>query len=949
MSVDHSAARPVALRAAASTVPSGATSPPGRWMVVASALVTLFVLTATADVFTPPGAPWPAFWPASAVGVCLLATSSRQRWPELGLAVLMVATGGFVVLGADPLLALLLALGVLTEVLIASVVLVRGGRRRAVLETPGDLGRIVVGASLGALAVAVGTAVATTASASAFVEVWRGVGLAHATATTIVVATVLLVARLEERAEPRRLETLLQVGTTALVLLLVLGAPSTIALAALPVPVLLWVAWRLSPALAAVELTVTVAAVALATPLGMGPFGALADLAEPQALDLLVPAYAAALAAITLLLAVASLERRASLEEAVARHETFQKSISESVIGTMLLRPTPEGLEVLEANGPAADLLGSSIGRLRGRVWTDGLTERQRLQIDRLCHGMSLGVSTKHELEMHLRGSTSRWVRLALSWVRDTPDGGMVTVQLVDLTHERDLQFALAQERDLSAAVLDNAQTLILVLDRDGRILKINRAVEEMCGVTMAEVFDRPVWDVLAAPENRDTARAQLEVEGPPETEGRMAGEHDWVTATGERRTVSWTSAQLRADDPGSLRVFTARDVTEERRAQRLVTDVLDAATGTAIVGTDEHGIVTFFNPGAEQMLGYSSAEVVGRVTPQFFHDPVEVAERAESLGVAPGFEVFTAPVARTGSPDRRDWSWVRKDGQRLTVSVTVSPMRSGGGALVGYLAVAEDVTERARGEVALRQALERERRANERLEELDRIKSDFVASVSHELRTPMTSVLGFTQLLTSEVAGALNEKQQDLLERVDRNGHRLLALIEDLLTLSRIEAGSWEFSAAEVEMTSVVAAAMSATEDLLRGRELDVVVDLDREADATVVGDFTKLEQALVNLVANALKFTRDGGRVRVSLVAEDGHAVVRVADTGIGIDADEVGQVFDRFFRSSLANRAAIPGTGLGLTIVKSIIDHHGGQVTVTSAPGEGTEFAVRLPLAV
>ena len=836
--------------------------------------------------------PWPAFWPASAVGICLLATAPRQRWPELCLAILLVATGGFAVLGSGPLLSLLLALGVLAEVVVASVVLVRGGRRRAVLETPGDLGRIVVGAVLGALVVAVATAVATTGSASSFMEVWRGVGLAHATSTTIVVATVLLVARPEERVEPpRRLESLLQAAATILVLLLVVVSSPTVALAALPVLVLLWAAWRLPAVVAAVELAVTVIVVALVTPLGAGPFGGLADLGQPQALDLLVPAYAAVLAAITLLLAVASLERRASQEEAVARHETFQKSISESVIGTMLLRPTPEGLEVLEANGPAADLLGSSIGRLRGRVWTDGLTERQRVQIDRLCHGMSLGVSTKHELEMHLRGSTSRWVRLALSWVRDTPDGGLVTVQLVDLTHERDLQFALAQERDLSAAVLDNAQTLILVLDRDGRILKINRAVEEMCGVTMAEVFDHPVWDVLAAPENRAVARSQLEVEGTPETEGRMAGEHDWVTASGERRTVSWTSAQLRADDPGSLRVFTGRDVTEERRAQRLVTEVLDAATGTAIVGTDEHGIVTFFNPGAEQLLGYPSAEVVGRVTPQFFHDPVEVAERAASLGVAPGFEVFTAPVTRNGTPDRRDWSWVRKDGQRLTVSVTVSPMRSGGGALVGYLAVAEDVTERARGEVALRQALERERRANERLEELDRIKSDFVASVSHELRTPMTSVLGFTQLLTSEVAGELNEKQQDLLERVDRNGHRLLALIEDLLTLSRIEAGTWEFTASEVEMTSVVASALSATEDQLRGRELDVEVDLDRGAMTTVCGDFAKLEQAMVNLVSNALKFTRDGGRVRISLVAEEGHAVVRIVDTGIGIAADEVG----------------------------------------------------------
>lgn len=952
MSLDrHDVARPAGAPVAAVDAPDreGARPPSGR-LVTGTSLALVLALIVTSGLFTPPGHVVPSWWPASGVAVCLVALSPRMRWPELLALLGVVSFVGFLLLDLRPATSALLAVAMVAEVLVVvlALVLVRSGRSRAALRTPADLGRIALAALAGSVVMAVGAAAIASGSSDTFLIVWRGVAASHAVSLLLVVPLVLFLLRRDDPVPTSGAELAVQVVLTAGTFAAVFGPTESLVLAALPVPLLVWAAWRLAPAVACAELLAAGALTAWATHRGDGPFAALGATAAPPSLDLLVPAYVAALALMTLPLALTSSERRASVLEALAGRETFHKAISESVIGTMLLRPTAEGMEVLEANGPAAELLGSSIGRLRGRVWTDGLTERQRIQIDRLCHGMSLGVSARHELEMHLRGSTSRWVRLALSWVRDTPEGGLVTAQLVDLTEERDLQFELTQERDLTSAVLDNAQTLIVVLDRDGRILKVNRAVERLCGVTPAEVFDAPLWDVLAAPESRERARAELEKEVPTTSDGQVAGEHDWVTSTGERRTIAWTTAQLRADDPGSLRVFTGRDVTDERRAQRLLQDVLDSMVGTAIIGTDEHGLITFFNPGAEQLLGYSAAEIVGVATPQFFHDPDEIAARSEELGLEPGVEVLVGRVAETGLPERRDWTWIRKDGGRLTVSLTLSRMTTAGGTVTGFLGVAEDVSERLRGEQALGDALAREERAIEHLEELDRIKNDFVSSISHELRTPMTSVLGFTQLLTSGTVGPLTDRQQDLLERVTRNGQRLLTLIEDLLTLSRIEAGTWEFTEAELDLGHVVATAMSATQDLLRDRDLTVTVDTDCATRPAVIGDFAKLEQAVINLVSNALKFTRDGGRVDVSVEVSDGEGVIRVADTGLGIEAQELDQIFERFYRTVTATRAAIPGTGLGLTIVRSIVERHSGSVGVVSTPGEGSTFEIRLPLA-
>jgi len=225
----------------------------------------------------------------------------------------------------------------------------------------------------------------------------------------------------------------------------------------------------------------------------------------------------------------------------------------------------------------------------------------------------------------------------------------------------------------------------------------------------------------------------------------------------------------------------------------------------------------------------------------------------------------------------------------------------------------------------ALRAALERERESVERLESLDRRKNEFLGTVSHELRTPIASVLGYTEVLLDGSAGRLSDQQHGMLVKIDRNGKRLQGLIED-------------------DLAAVVRRAVEATSGTIAERALELHVGVSRRP-TWCEGDAGHLERVVVNLLTNALKFTPDGGKVSLTLVPEGDECVLNVVDTGIGIAEEDLHQVFNSFFRSSAAYEQAVPGTGIGLAIAKSIVEHHDGSIEIDSRLGHGTSITVRI----
>jgi signal transduction histidine kinase len=263
-----------------------------------------------------------------------------------------------------------------------------------------------------------------------------------------------------------------------------------------------------------------------------------------------------------------------------------------------------------------------------------------------------------------------------------------------------------------------------------------------------------------------------------------------------------------------------------------------------------------------------------------------------------------------------------------------------------GVVLNSRDITERKRAERELRETLEREHGMRERLQELDRVKTDFLSSVSHELRTPLTSILGYVEILGDGCGGPLAAEQTRVLGIVERNAQRLLILIEELLIMSKVESGSFTLSVGPVAIAELVEGAYQAVLPDLKVRDLEVTIDVAADAEL-VQGDAGQLDRVMINLLTNAIKFTPDGGRVSVVARRDGDRIALRVRDSGIGIPVEDQDRIFERFFRSSSTQHLAVRGTGLGLSITKAIIEEHGGSIAVSSQPGVGTEVTVTLPI--
>jgi signal transduction histidine kinase len=229
-------------------------------------------------------------------------------------------------------------------------------------------------------------------------------------------------------------------------------------------------------------------------------------------------------------------------------------------------------------------------------------------------------------------------------------------------------------------------------------------------------------------------------------------------------------------------------------------------------------------------------------------------------------------------------------------------------------------------------------------LETASRHKSEFLANMSHELRTPLNAIIGFSEVLGERLFGELNAKQSEYVTDIAESGRHLLALINDILDLSKIEAGRMELEAGEVELAKAIAQTLSLVRERAerRGIALSSAVD---DAIGVVRADARKVKQVLLNLLSNALKFTPEGGRIDVRAVAFDDRVEVSVADTGVGIAAEDQEAVFEEF-RQVGASASRVEGTGLGLAISRRFIELHGGRMWLVSAPGKGSTFAFSLP---
>ena len=300
--------------------------------------------------------------------------------------------------------------------------------------------------------------------------------------------------------------------------------------------------------------------------------------------------------------------------------------------------------------------------------------------------------------------------------------------------------------------------------------------------------------------------------------------------------------------------------------------------------------------------------------------------------------------VIRTGEPIVGKVEMETYGGRADTwVSTTKMPLRDERGRIIGTFGISRDVTAQIRAENTLAKQALQLRAQNESLRELDRLKDEFIGLVSHELRTPLTSIIGYVEMLREE--GMSGPNADHCAEVIERNAKRLLRLVGDLLFLSRIQSGKMAMEFRSADLADIAACTVEELRPEAQRKHIDLA--LSATAIPRLAVDPTRIAQLLGNLLSNAVKFTPDGGRVEVRLGREGGQVVLAVADTGVGIPAADRERIFERFFRTAIATRQAVQGTGLGLTITKAIVEAHHGTIAVDSDEGRGSTFTVRLPL--
>jgi len=487
-------------------------------------------------------------------------------------------------------------------------------------------------------------------------------------------------------------------------------------------------------------------------------------------------------------------------------------------------------------------------------------------------------------------------------------------------------QLAMSEAR--YRALVETSLAGIFQTDLQGRIVYANQALARMMGMTQAEMSTRlhlpgsPGAGEQAISVDRLAAR--LHGDRP----AREVYDFELQTAAGESIPTLFAVSLIK-DEDGNPQGVTGLvlDISERKsleaalRAERDRLHAILTHIGDAVVVTDPAGRIEYVNPAWERLSGFSAEEATGQEA------RLRLMDGSGQSGDSTGDLWATLKSGRTwrGQVVSR-----RKDGTQYDAAVTVAPIEDEQHHVVNLVGVEVDISA---------------------LMELDRMKSQFVSDVSHELRTPLTNIRLYLDLLG---AAADEDRQHRYLETLRRESERLTNLIDDLLSLSRLEAGTIAFNPRPTDLNALLAALVEDRRALAGSRGLSLGLDPEARLPQ-VMGDERLLGQVFTNLLTNAMNYTQSGGRImlrtRTRQAGDSPCVIVEVEDTGLGISYEEQTQLFRRFFRGKASRDTKAPGTGLGLAICKEIIDRHGGRVSVESEgrPGQGTRFTVWLqPLA-
>jgi len=543
---------------------------------------------------------------------------------------------------------------------------------------------------------------------------------------------------------------------------------------------------------------------------------------------------------------------------------------------------------------------------------------------------------------------SGRTVVIRKTRIDGSPWGSALLGTVLDISPLVEAELELARERDFITAVLDTADALIVVLNKDSKVVRWNKACERLTGYHLTEV-DKAVRRLVPAEEAeevREVFRKLWAGEGP------VRNVNHWVARDGTRYRISWSNAVLRNESgEPEFTVHVGTDITPlwraERREERLALEfqlVWKRATDP-MVFVDAQGRIAAANPMFAALVGGQ--------------DSLEGCAFADVLAAQGG-------LGRTADPE--DWATAFSERRLPAHSVGEYKLREGGtlwleisnsfldrpGQSPVLLRIVRNVTERVKSELELRKANEFLETATQWAKEMaasaemaSAAKSVFLANVSHELRTPMNGILGMTELA---LLTPLNDEQHEYLSLVKTSAESLLELLDEILDFSKIEAGRMELRPKEFALRRELGVMLRPLEHRATSKGLQLLANIDAAVPETLVGDWGRLRQILLNLLGNAVKFT-DSGVVRLD-VARTSTAPLRlrflVSDQGIGMPPDRLQAIFEPFTQLDSATTRRRGGTGLGLSISDRLVELMGGRLLVSSEQGQGSVFGFSVSLA-
>ena len=632
-------------------------------------------------------------------------------------------------------------------------------------------------------------------------------------------------------------------------------------------------------------------------------------------------------------------------EQALSLSEEKHRGFFENSQGLMCTHDLKGNF--ISINPAGASSIGYSVEEISSINLFDLVPDNTKLLLQAYLDEIEKTGSSKGLMKIiHKNGSLKTWMYNNV--ISMGADGSKFVIgTAVDMTDRILLEKELKDTNNRFFQIFDKNPVCMVITNLEtSKIEYVNETFLDTFGFTKEETIGKTSTELnIVSAAEREKIVSLMKKQGylraMEGTVSKKNGEKLWFLTSMEIVQINGNSFIL-----SSLNNIDEHKKMEEeiRRLAEFQNVILDGTDYSIITTSEKDGIILTFNKGAEKMLGYKADEMIGN-RPDIIHDKKEVIERAKLLSeelkikVEPGIDVFHIKSRLSNLSDVNEWTYISKDGSRIPVELSITTLRSSANEIIGYLGIAKDISESKKAKEAIIYA-------KEKAEQAVLAKNSFLANMSHEIRTPMNAIIGFTDLLAQST---LDENQEEYVSSVKLAGGNLLAIINDILDFSKIESGKITIESVPFSLKDALKNIYTLLNERAKEKKLEYNFFLDASLPDFVIGDSVRLNQIMVNLIGNAIKFTEEGSiTISVKKIEEDDlnyKMKFSVKDTGIGIPADKMDLIFDRFSQANTETTRKFGGTGLGLSIVKSLVELQGGAINLKSELGRGSEFSFEI----